>query len=701
MDLAKTLDNAIGEHKQGNFDTAKTLYLKVLENEPEHPDANHLLGLIELEMDNHNEAKNRLEYAVKLKPDQAEFYNSLGHFYLATHNTESELNRAIEFFEKSRNLNPTLESSIYNLAQASEKKSDFTEAINLYKIIIENNPNHIDALNNLGALHAKLKDFKKAKHYFELVLYINKDNKYAHNNIGNLYFEFGKYKEALVKFTEALSIDNDFLTAKVNIANTMLSQKQYPASANKFYECLNESDIKWQQEPNWIYLKQKCIIGFSLCMVKMCNFEAITNIRNLLISCIEGNINSNLPAVIDPQQSLMLDLPMDLHNRVLAKYTNNYNLMINSITPSTFPITITQNKIKIGYISPDFGVHSVGIFIADLVSNHNFDEFEIYLFSLIEHNDIITNKLKCTECEYIDCSEFSDQEVIEIITNIKLDILVDLAGFTKNTRLGIISHHPASIQMTYLGYPSSTHLKSIDYFIADKNHVPEEIKSDFTEKLLRIPSPVSICLNSPSFNYKGAKCTKGDYNLPKGKHILASFSQPYRINYETFSLWCKILIKIPNTVLWLLKDNAEVEHNLKIFADSHQIDITRIIFKEQSMINADWHIAHADLILDTLNESCLTTPLFGLITDTPAITLNGSHAHRKVLSGVLHALDLSELIAKDESQYIEIVTKYFNNKKFKNTIQEKLKLAKTESIVFKPKDFIFQLESEFRKAINI
>jgi hypothetical protein len=86
----------------------------------------------------------------------------------------------------------------------------------------------------------------------------------------------------------------------------------------------------------------------------------------------------------------------------------------------------------------------------------------------------------------------SDEQAAHLIRAHEIDILVDLHGLTSGARPQILAYRPATVQMTWLGFPGSTGLPGVDYVIADEFLITPEMEKDFTEKPLRLPDTFQI-----------------------------------------------------------------------------------------------------------------------------------------------------------------------------------------------------------------
>ena len=124
-------------------------------------------------------------------------------------------------------------------------------------------------------------------------------------------------------------------------------------------------------------------------------------------------------------------------------------------------------RLRIGYVSADFRNHVVSFFMEPVLAKHDHARFEIFCYYTHHQKDRVTDGLRPLADHWIDCEELSDAELAARIRADRIDILVDLGGHTADNRLLVFAEKPAPVQATYLGYPNTTGMETIDYHITD------------------------------------------------------------------------------------------------------------------------------------------------------------------------------------------------------------------------------------------
>jgi len=204
---------------------------------------------------------------------------------------------------------------------------------------------------------------------------------------------------------------------------------------------------------------------------------------------------------------------------------------------------------------------------------------------------------------FIDVSAMASDAIAQLICDAQIQILVNLNGYTKGARNEIFAMQPAPIQVSYMGFPGTTGADYIDYLVTDELVSPKEFSHIYSEKIVHLPHCYFVNdykqrnrdVLDPTINMK-----RSDYGLPEDKFLFACFNQLYKMDPEIFSTWCRILKRVPNSALWLLRFPAAGETRLRAFAAAQGVRPEQIIFTDVAAKNE--HIrrsALADLFLDT------------------------------------------------------------------------------------------------------
>jgi len=378
------------------------------------------------------------------------------------------------------------------------------------------------------------------------------------------------------------------------------------------------------------------------------------------------------------------------NTKIYAKF-----LEINNYLPDkplfTFGVRNPNKKIKIGYISSDFNPHSVANFILPILKNHDHNKFDIYLFSNKNDNCSLFTDLKIP-MHIIE--NFDAISSAKIIYNMHIDILFDLNGHTSGNRLDIFAHHPAPIQISYLGYANTTGSKSIQYRLTDFVADHPESTQKFSEELIHMPG--CFLLFDPIHRFVvNTKKTVND------RIVLGSLHKEAKLNDHVFAVWKKILDKCPNTVLFIKIESFDnIAQRTEYYIKKINVNRDRIIVSQQLFDDAyDKVYSTFDILLDSFPYSGTTITCNCLFNSIPVVTLynNNCHAHN-VSSSLLINSGLSELVAYTQDEYIDIVTNLVENPEKINLYKKNIRSQFRK--LMEPKSFMKKYEDVLTKIYN-
>jgi predicted O-linked N-acetylglucosamine transferase (SPINDLY family) len=250
--------------------------------------------------------------------------------------------------------------------------------------------------------------------------------------------------------------------------------------------------------------------------------------------------------------------------------------------------------------------------------------------------------------------------------------------------------------MTYLGFPGTTGHPCIDYVIADKFLIPEDLKPFYTEEPFYMPE-VFQC--SDRQRPVGKTPDKATYNLPEDKFIYCTFNNNYKFTPEIFKAWMRIVAATPNSVFWLLEDNEWSKASLIQEAAKLGVAADRLIFAGR--VAPEDYLARyklADLFLDAYPFNGGTTANDALFVRLPVLTYSGRTFSSRMAGSLLNALDMPELITFSLADYEKRAIELGTNKAFFEKVKKKLvRNAKTSPLFDMPR-FVKSFEKELFKV---
>ena len=310
----------------------------------------------------------------------------------------------------------------------------------------------------------------------------------------------------------------------------------------------------------------------------------------------------------------------------------------------------SRKKIRIGYLSPDLRYHVVLLFIWAMLTKYSRDDFEVYCFSKSPVEDEYSEYLRQNTDGWCNIHHLAPQQAAKLIRQQEIDILVELAGHSKNNGLPILAYKPAPVQVCGIGYFATTGLQTVDYFLTDSHLVHEDTAKYFVENLLVLPHSHFCYVPMRTMpEPRQAPCRK------KGYVTFGSFNNASKLNDVVLETWAAILQQVPESKLLLkadLFDDADGRALLTAKLTALGISEERFELRGFSFDYLPEYY-DMDIALDTFPYPGGGTTCDALYMGVPVITLgDGSHGGDFGIS-LLQNIGLDIACAFSVAEYIE------------------------------------------------
>jgi predicted O-linked N-acetylglucosamine transferase (SPINDLY family) len=354
-----------------------------------------------------------------------------------------------------------------------------------------------------------------------------------------------------------------------------------------------------------------------------------------------------------------------------------------------------HGRIRVAYLSSDFREHAVAYCIAELIELHDRAKFEIIGASLgVDDGGPTRARLVRAFDRFIDVRPLSDPQAAQRLREAEVDIVIDLMGYTRGGKPGILAHRPAPVQAGYLGFPGTVGAEFLDYIIADGYVLPEADEAFFSEKVVRLPDSYQV--NDRRRDIAARVYARTEVGLPEHGFVFASFNNSHKISPGLFDVWMRLLESVPGSVLWLFADNEAAERNLRKEARARGVAAERIVFA--SRVPASEYRARcrlADLCLDTLPYNGHGTTGDMLWCGVPVLTCEGTAFPGRVGGSLLRAVGLPELIAADPGQYEAKALELAGDRPRLAALRAKLERNRHSAPLFDTDRFRLHIESAY------
>lgn len=618
-----------------------------------------------------------------------------------------------------------MSKSLIDLAKKYEEEGDLVSAIEVLTKALQAKPNDLFIQLELGNLCALNKQFVDAVEYFRNSYMAFKDNLdirnalcYSLSELGNAYQIQSQFSLAEACFEEAIQYEKNNWTYYYNLANA----KDKLQKRDEAYQCyqkalnLNDEDADlWNNLGNAereLGHLDKAVASYERALSinpllfhaylhlahqkqHMCDWHGIDQLFQKICSIV----NTNPEALISPFAFISNPFSSSQEQMVCANQWTQNHYKAQSFQKGKWK---RKNKIRIGYLSSDFKLHPLYFLIRDVIKYHDRDIFDIYAYdSTPSENTNERTTLIGLFDHYRDISFTNDGSAVTLINHDEIDILIDLTGYTNNSRAFIAPQLKNTITINWLGYPGTmgfTGEKSLyEFILADDFIIPEADEKYYAESILRLPFAYQPNIENRS---QSNDKNRQDYGIPSDAFVYCAFNQSFKITEVIFKAWLTLLQKYPKSILWLTHSNTWASDQLKRFAETHGIKSERIIFATR--VPNEEHIARhalADIYLDTLPYNAHTSASDALSMNLPIVTLKGKTFPSRVAGSLLHSLNLDELITEDIESYIRCASKLTEDLIYRQDLIQRLKEAKSTSPNFQPRLFVKKLESIYQEII--
>ncbi|MCA9083618.1 MAG: tetratricopeptide repeat protein [Planctomycetaceae bacterium] len=672
--LLKKLQHGVRCHQQGDTETAAQIYREVLCEDPGNADAWHLNGLVEFAHGDRLHAESSLWRAIQLKPDEPEFQANLAAILVQQNRSieaESVCRRVLRIdgshcaalshlgtaLRQQRRLHESLET----FQLAAKKTSDAAALCNLSSVLIDLGrieearrtletarsmaPQIPQVHINLGAVQREMGDSSSAMESLQRAEELMPDSFEVHVNRGNLFLDIGRSLDAVEEFQKAIAINPAIPSAVAGLGRAL------------------------QQTGNW-----------------------------------EESLEAHrLAAELDPDNQLYqsaylysVSLSPGLSRKEVVQRHVEWGRRLEASVRPIERHDIDRNPdrpLRIGYVSPDFRSHATMRFAFSFLRDHHIADYPVVLYSETGRDDETTKAIRALGHTWRPTKGLNDDALAAQIVSDQIDILVDLAGHTAENRLPVFARKPAPIQVSFLGYPTTTGLSRIDYFLTDAIREPGNAQMWFSEQPYFLPHG-ACCYEVLDQALETGPCPF----LANGFLTLGSTHRLEKISPETLRLWALVMSAVPSAKLLLFRDtlkSSAVQNHLKQTLLEYGINTARVTMGWELPANHLQIYDRIDLLLDVFPWGSGTVAYDAMWMGVPIPTLAGERGACRATASMLHHCGFPELIAETPDRYLSTIVRLAQQPEQLVELRQKIRAAMLKTVC-NGAQFTRDLEAAYR-----
>jgi predicted O-linked N-acetylglucosamine transferase (SPINDLY family) len=551
--------------------------------------------------------------------------------------SQGKVGAAREAFAEAVRLAPGSVAALVNLGNLCRMSGDVAQAIALYRRALALDGGIAEVHCNLAAALAETGDAAAALEACDHGLARAPGTAHLHNARGIALDKLGRPQEAVDAYRSALQLEPDALDPTCNLAALRCKRGEVAAAL----DILGAAARRAPDDARVLSLlgDARKAAGDPAAAAR-CYAAALERAPHDAIA------GSNLLLSLNYTDDLAADHLVERH-RVIAQ-----QLYPHARTPGRRPHR-TGGPLVVAYLSADFCDHPVATFIEPLLQSHDRRAFHVIGVHTDAARDATTQRLQSLADEWIHCPAASDEALAAQLRARGVDVLIELGGHTAGNRLGVLARRAAPVQITYLGYPTTTGVVNVDFRITDGVVDPDESAYLGSERLLRMPHSFlcAAALEGPA--------VQPPPSLTGRPLTFGSFNNNAKLSASTIALWSRVLLAIADSRLLLKSrslDDAAVRARLGDLFAHHGVTADRLELRGATAATHA-HLAQyadVDIALDPTPYNGTTTTVEALWMGVPVVTLTGARHASRVGTSILRTLGLTDCIARSNDEYVAI-----------------------------------------------
>ncbi|MBK9574717.1 MAG: tetratricopeptide repeat protein, partial [Rhodoferax sp.] len=478
-----------------------TSYRRALEIQPNNPSVHTNLGCALADLGQGQAAEASFRQALALARDHVEALSNLGNTLMQ----RGELEQAEALQRQALQLRPNYTLALCNLGSVLHAQDRPDEALQSLQQALALQPDNFDALSSQGAMLHGQGRATEAEAKLRKALALQPDSVNTLANLGLAQYAQDRPDEALATLNQALAIKPDYVNALSNLGNTLCVLGRLDEGEAAYCRAL-------ELKPDDVAANSNRLFGL--------NYHPDRSAEEIFAAyqAFEQHVGR-------------------VHRAAWRPHLNDRN---------------PARRLRLGYVSPDFKLHSCRHFLEPLLAQHDRQNFEVFAYAQLDYEDDVTARYKTYLDHWVGTRGLSDDALAERIRADGIDILVDVAGHTSGNRLGVFACKPAPVSVSWLGYGYTTGLTAIDYYLCDAHSVPANAQHLFSETPWRLPV---------GWVYRASEGMGEVSPLPafeRGYVTFGTLTRRIRINHRTIAAWAAILKRVSNSRLVI--DSSSFRH---------------------------------------------------------------------------------------------------------------------------------------------
>jgi protein O-GlcNAc transferase len=757
---AEQLQHALQHQRAGQLARAEELFRQILQLDPDHADALHLLGVLALDTQRLELAHDSIARAVELKPAHAAFHLDLGHVYRAL----GKLSEAKACFERARQCDPKSALAYVNLGITSMELGSLDEAEEAYREALRLQPGFAIAWNNLGNVLITRGELAEARACLEESVRLEPAYAEAHNGLGSVWHRIGELTKAQACFERALACKPEYASAHFNLGLVLYSKGHLDGAQvcfqrsvklrPQFVEAYYQLALLLKQRGQWAeaqiciefalrlrpefraalgmlaslleyrgkYLEARAALDKAIAIEPTDDLRIASALLLPVIYESQAEIDQHRLRVHDElellaAQKLTLPDPEMLAKGApffLAYQGCNDRILLEAlaaiyakaapqlefVAPHCEPgptAPSSRRPIRVGFLSRFFWRHTIGKLNAGFICHLSRSRFRVVLLCFPGPDDPISQMIRASADEVIVLPRRL-AEARQSIADQNLDVLFYTDIGMDPLTYFLAFARLAPVQCVTWGHPCTTGISTMDYFVSSVHLEPEDASKHYTERLIKL-ARVNTCYAEPHLPLPAR--SRQDFGLPENVHLYVCTQSLYKFHPKFDSVLCGILQQDPLALVVLLSGPQAYCKELlaERFRRTMPAESSRIQFLPPQTQFEFLHLqALADVLLDTFPFGGGNTSLEAFAFGTPIVTLAGSLMRGRITYACYRQMGILDCIAANPAEYVQTALRLGKDPAWRQEIRQRI--LEQKHLLYDNELAVQELEQFFIQAVQ-
>lgn len=673
---AELIAQGLRRHQAGQWDEAARLYAQALDVSPRFPEALHLLGVLAHQRGEHGQAVTHFQQAIAANPNEAAYHSNLG----SAQHALGHYDAAVDSYSAALRLDSRRPETHHNLGNTFCARQEFQAAEASFQSAIALDSQYAKAYMQLGRVSQRLSQDENAVTALRRAIELAPGMVAAYELVADSLRRLGQRDEAIEVYEQYLLRDPNCAPAIYNKGVIELEDYRLVAAELSFARAI-------ELAPD--FPEAYCNLGITLLAQGRVR-EAIKNF------CATLRIR---PDYAMARSNLLMALHYDpaTDEETLYEEHLQWSAVLERIeTPVLENTPDPHRRLRIGYVSPDFREHAVSHFFEPILRLHCREAVHVTCYADVAKLDTTTRHLQSLADNWRNVHGLSDNEFADHVRRDQIDLLIDLAGHTAGNRMTAFARRLAPVQVSYIGYGSTTGLTCMDYRIVDHVTNPADETSWHTEELAR--HPLGFACYAPPHD---APPVTAPPSVETGRVTFGCFNNIDKLSPPVVQLWADLINAVPDSRLLLktraFNDPGVAEAWRRQFAAAG-LALERLELLGRSRTVAE-HLAeyrHVDIALDPFPYTGSTTTCEALWMGVPVVSLRGNNYVGRMTASLLETLGAKELIADTQAAYKAIAERLAKDTRSLLAYRKELRGAMAGSAICNATAYTRGLEDLYR-----